>query len=138
MVVGNPEVIDALFRFKSNLDSGIPQAIQYAAIEALNGPQDSIEKRNLIYQKRRDKLVYALNGAGLEAKSPSASFYVWAKVPPPFLSEEFARRLLDDVGVVVTPGRGYGQYGERYIRLSLTIPDEELDEGINRIRMWQR
>ncbi len=136
MAVGNPEIIDALFRFKSNLDSGVPQAIQYAAIEALSGPQDSIVQHNLIYQKRRDKLVYALNEVGLEAKSPSASFYVWAKVPSPFLSGEFAHRLLNDVGVVVTPGRGYGQYGEGYIRLSLTIPDEELDEGINRIRMW--
>ena len=136
MVVGNPRVIDALFRLKSNLDSGVPQAIQYAAIEALTGPQDSIVQRNLIYQKRRDKLVYALNEAGLEAKPPSASFYIWAKVPSPLSSEEFAGRLLDDIGVVVTPGKGYGMYGEGYVRLSLTIPDGELDEGIDRIRTW--
>ena len=136
MVVGNPGVIDALFRLKSNLDSGVPQAIQYAAIEALTGPQDSIVQRNLIYQKRRDKLVYALNEAGLEAKPPRASFYIWAKVPSPLSSEEFAGRLLDDIGVVVTPGKGYGMYGEGYVRLSLTILDGELDEGIDRIRTW--
>ena len=136
MAVGNPQVIDALFRFKSNLDSGIPQAIQCAAIEALTGSQDSIVQRNLIYQKRRDKLVYALNEAGLEAKPPRASFYIWAKVPSPLSSEEFAGRLLDDIGVVVTPGKGYGVCGEGYVRLSLTIPDGELDEGIDRIRTW--
>jgi LL-diaminopimelate aminotransferase len=138
MAVGNTRMIDALFRFKSNLDSGIPQAIQQAAIEALTGPQDSIAEHNTVYQRRRDKLVKALNDIGLRARLPRASFYIWARIPDGYTSVEFTTELLDKASVAVTPGTGYGSAGEGYIRLSLTLPDDRLDEGISRLLKWHR
>ncbi len=136
MAVGNAHMINALMRVKSNLDSGIPQAIQYAAIEALRGPQDCIGEHNAIYQRRRDLMVKVLGEIGLKIRPPQASLYLWVKIPPSFSSTEFAAKLLDEAGVVVTPGIGYGRYGEGYIRLSLTIPDDRLEEGIARLRTW--
>jgi len=136
MAVGNATMIDALKRVKSNLDSGIPQAIQYAAIEALTGPQGCIPKHNAIYQRRRDLLVDTLNKIGLEAKPPKASLYVWAKVPEGYTSMKFASDLLEQLGVVVTPGIGYGKNGEGYVRLSLTISDAGLVKGLSRLSEW--
>ena len=136
MAVGNAEVINALKIMKSNLDSGIPQAIQYAAIEALTGPQGCIKEHNDIYQRRRDLIVDTLNKMGLEAKPPKASLYIWAKVPNGYTSVEFTNDLLDKVGVVVTPGVGYGRNGEGYVRLSLTIPDASLLKGLSRMAQW--
>ena len=133
MAVGNAEIIDALMRVKSNLDSGIPQAIQRMAIAALEGPQGVIEEHNRAYQRRRDRLVSALRGLGLRVSPPRASLYVWARVPDGTTSVQYATRLLDEVGVVVTPGVGYGPSGEGYVRLSLTIPDERLEEGVRRL-----
>ena len=137
MAVGNAEMINALMRIKSNLDSGIPQAIQHAAIEALTGPQDCIEEHNAVYQRRRDLLVEVLNKIGLEARPPKASLYIWTKVPPGYTSIGFADDLLEQVGVVVTPGVGYGKNGEGYIRLSLTIPDDALEKGLSRLAEWR-
>jgi LL-diaminopimelate aminotransferase len=133
MAVGNPEIINALMRLKSNLDSGIPQAIQRMAIEALDGPQDCIAEHNRIYERRRDRLVAALSKLGLRLRPPKASLYLWARVPEGMTSVQLATRLLDEAGVVVTPGIGYGPTGEGYIRLSLTIPDERLEEGVRRM-----
>jgi LL-diaminopimelate aminotransferase len=138
MAVGNSKMIDALFRFKSNLDSGIPQAIQQAAIEALNGPQDSITGQNDIYQRRRDRLVKTLNDIGLKARLPKASFYIWARIPEGYTSVEFTTELLDKANVAVTPGTGYGAAGEGYVRLSLTLPDDRLDEAIGRLNKWHK
>ncbi len=137
MVVGNPVVVDALSRLKSNLDSGIPQAIQYAAIEALNGPQDCIAEHNQVYQRRRDLVVEMLNNIGLQAKAPKASLYIWARIPEGFNSIEFATDLLDQCGVAVTPGVGYGRGGEGYVRLSLTISDVLLVKGLSRLAAWR-
>jgi len=137
MVVGNEVMIDALKRVKSNLDSGIPQAIQLAAIEALSGSQDCIEEHNAIYQRRRDLVIEMLNNIGLEARPPKASLYVWAKVPEGYSSVEFATELLEQVGVVVTPGIGYGKSGEGYIRVSLTISDAGLVKGLSRLAGWR-
>jgi LL-diaminopimelate aminotransferase len=137
MVVGNAKMIDALKRVKSNLDSGIPQAIQYAAIEALTGPQDCIEEHNTIYQRRRDLIVDMLNSIGLRAKPQKAGLYIWAKVPEGYTSAEFATDLLEKVGVVVTPGTGYGKNGEGYVRLSVTIPDARLVKGLSRLAGWR-
>lgn len=137
MAVGNAEMIDALKRLKSNLDSGIAQAIQYMAIEALTGPQDAIQEHNAIYQRRRDLVIEVLNRMGLEARPPKASLYVWAKIPEGYTSIEFAADLLDQVGVAVTPGIGYGQNGEGYIRLSLTIMDPLLVKGLSRLAGWK-
>jgi len=136
MVVGNATMIDALKRIKSNLDSGIPQAIQYAAIEALTGPQNCIQKHNAIYQKCRDLAIEMLNRIGLEAKVPKAGLYIWAKIPEGYTSVGFANELLDKVGVVVTPGTGYGKQGEGYVRLSLTVPDAGLVKGLSRLAEW--
>jgi len=136
MVVGNARMIDALFRFKSNLDSGIPQAIQHAAIKALTGPQDCIAAHNAVYQARRDKLLSAIKKVGLSAKPPKAGFYVWCKVPEGYTSAQFATELLDRANIAVTPGPGYGAFGEGYVRFSLTLPDERLEEGIERLIKW--
>ena len=137
MVVGNAEMINALFRVKSNLDSGIPQAIQHAAIKALNSSQEHILEHNTILQRRRDKLMQVLNQIGLRARVPKATFYIWASVPQGYTSTDFADKLLNEAGVAVTPGIGYGNEGEGYIRFSLTLPDDRLEQGIERLLSWQ-
>jgi LL-diaminopimelate aminotransferase len=133
MCVGNPRIVDALMRVKSNIDSGVSQAIQRMAIAALEGPQDCIDEHNAIYQARRDRVVEALRRLGLRVTPPKASLYIWARVPEGMTSAGFAERLLDEAAVVVTPGTGYGPHGEGYVRLSLTVPDDRLDEGLRRI-----
>jgi LL-diaminopimelate aminotransferase len=138
MAVGNAEIIDALKRIKSNIDSGIPQAIQHAAIEALNGPQQCVADNMAIYQHRRDKILGTLSKIGIKATTPRASLYIWARVPDGYSSMEFATRWLDDISVVVIPGVGYGRNGEGYIRISLTVPDARLDEALSRIASWHK
>jgi len=137
MVVGNEKLVNALMRVKSNLDSGIPQAIQLAAIAALNGPQGCVDEHNRIYQRRRDRLVPALAKMGLRVTPPKASLYIWARLPQGQKSIDFAARLLDEINVVVTPGIGYGPSGEGYIRLSMTLPDDKLEEGVRRMSAWK-
>jgi LL-diaminopimelate aminotransferase len=136
MAVGNPMLVKALATLKSNIDSGIPQSIQLMAVEALRGPQDCIHDHNNIYQRRRDLVVEGLNKMGLEAEVPKAGLYVWARVPPGYTSASFTADLLDQCGVVVTPGTGYGRTGEGYVRLSLTIPDALLIKGLSKLAGW--
>ena len=136
MAVGNADMIKALFQIKANLDSGVPQAIQEMAMEALTGPQDSIQDNINIYQGRRDRVIQALNRMGLEVEVPRSSLYIWPRVPAGFTSAEFAARLLEEMDIVVTPGSSYGQYGEGYIRLSLTTPDEQVEKGCQRLESW--
>ncbi len=136
MAVGNADMIKALFQIKANLDSGIPQAIQEMSIAALTGPQDCIEDNRVIYQRRRGRVVTALRKLGLTVAVPAASLYIWARVPAGFTSADFAARLLADIDIVVTPGSSYGQYGEGYIRLSLTTPDEQVEKGCQRLESW--
>jgi LL-diaminopimelate aminotransferase len=119
------------------MDSGVPQAIQSAAIEALNGPRSEISRHNDIYQRRRDLIVETLLDMGLEVDTPKASLYVWAKVPKGYTSAGFATELLEQVGVVVTPGNGYGVQGEGYVRLSLTISDASLVKGLSKLATWK-
>jgi LL-diaminopimelate aminotransferase len=137
MAVGNPTLIDALMRVKSNIDSGIPQAIQQMAIAAAEGPQDAIDEHNSAYQRRRDRIVEVLRSLGLRVQVPKASLYVWARVPDGSTSVDYTTRLLDELGVVVTPGNGYGEQGEGFIRLSLTIPDDRMEEGLRRLSGWK-
>ncbi len=137
MVVGNAEMIDALMRVKSNIDSGIPQAVQRMAIAAVHGPQDAIDEHNAFYQRRRDRIVKALRGMGLEVDPPKASLYIWAKLPEGTKSADFAARLIEDCSVVVTPGRGYGEQGEGYVRLSVTLADERIEEALRRLEGWR-
>jgi len=137
MAVGNADMIKALFQIKANLDSGIPQAIQQMAIEALTGPQDCVDANVEIYQRRRDRVVKALRTLGLTVDVPRASLYIWARVPEGFTSAELAARLLEETDIVVTPGSSYGKYGEGYIRLSLTTPDEQVEKGCQRLESWK-
>lgn len=139
MAVGNADVIDALTRVKTNLDSGIPQAIQQMAITALDDPRDSITSHNAIYARRRDRAVEVLRELGLRVEPPKASLYVWARLPEgESSSADFAARLIEATGVVVTPGASYGDAGEGYIRISLTLPDEQLETGLDRLSRFAR
>lgn len=137
MAVGNEEIIQALFKVKSNVDSGIAQAVQKMGIEALKWPEEAIKVRNDRYQARRDKVVTVLNQIGLKVSPPQASLYIWTRVPNGFSSATFATALLDDLDIVVTPGSSYGKFGEGYIRLSLTLSDEDVDEAARRISSWK-
>jgi LL-diaminopimelate aminotransferase len=137
MAVGNADMINALFRVKSNLDSGIPQAIQEMAMEALTGLQRPVEEHNVIYQRRRNKLVAVLRQIGLQVTLPKAGFYLWVRVPEGFSSADFATALLEERNIVVIPGRQYGQYGEGYVRFSLTLPDQQLEKGLQRLATWK-
>ncbi len=137
MAVGNPELINGLMRYKSNVDSGIFQAVQLAAIEAFNGNQDNIAEHNAIYQRRRDALVSALRDLGLALTPPKASLYLWVRVPEGHTSVSFVAELLDQTAIAVTPGNGYGPSGEGYVRLSLTTPDADLFEGVERLKAWK-
>ena len=137
MAVGNEDIISALMVIKSNLDSGVPNAIQYMGMEAMELSQDAIDERNAIYEHRRDRVVQTLRDIGLDAIPPKASLYVWTRIPKGFTSAEFTALLLDEADIVVTPGNGYGEYGEGYIRLSLTINDEDMEKGLARLSEWQ-
>ena len=103
------------------------------ALEALEGPQDCVDENVAIYQRRRDKLVAGLAKLGLRVLPPQASFYLWARVPEGYTSAEYCTKLIDEVAVVVTPGSGYGKQGEGYIRLSMSLPDDRIDEALARI-----
>ena len=136
MAAGNASLIKALFGVKSNLDSGVAQAVQEMAIKALSNPEKEIESRNLRYQARRDRLIPALQALGLGVEPPKASLYIWASVPAGYTSAGFATRLLDEKDIVVTPGSSYGKFGEGYIRLSLTLSDEDVEEAVRRLQLW--
>ncbi len=132
--VGNAKILAGLGRVKTNLDSGIFQAVQYAGIAALSGPQDSVGEARSIFQGRRDALVKGLREAGWEIDPPQASFYVWIPVPKGYSSTEFAAKLLDQVGIVVTPGNGFGSHGEGFFRVALTVPQARIEEAVERIK----
>ncbi|MCH8848095.1 MAG: LL-diaminopimelate aminotransferase [Chloroflexi bacterium] len=138
MAVGNATLVDALVRVKSNLDSGIPQAVQYMGIEALeHTAQEWHDANNEVYRRRRDRVVDVLRTIGLDVTTPKSGLYVWARCPEGWTSAEVATALLDEHAVVVTPGRGYGEAGEGYIRLSLTTPDDRVEEGLRRLAGWR-
>jgi LL-diaminopimelate aminotransferase len=139
MAVGNATLIDALRRVKSNLDSGVPQAVQRMAITALDGPAGAIAAHNATYQRRRDRVVEVLRALGLRVEPPRASLYVWARLPEGQRSSAaYAQQLVEATGVVVTPGVSYGDAGEGYIRLSLTLPDARVEEGLRRLAAFAR
>jgi LL-diaminopimelate aminotransferase len=132
--VGNPEAIRALATVKTNIDSGIFNAVQRATVAGLEGPMDHLPPLLETYRRRRDVLVEALNDLGWDLKPPLGSFYVWFPTRDGASSADFAELLLDRAGVVVAPGVGYGRLGEGYVRASLTIPDDRLQEAVERIR----
>lgn len=132
--VGNAQAIKALGTVKSNIDSGVFTAIQDAAIEALLGPQDSVQELCALYQRRRDLVIDTLQSIGLHAQTPKATIYVWARVPEGYTSAAFAEKVLDEANVIVAPGHAYGPSGEGYVRISLTTPDDRLEEALERIK----
>jgi LL-diaminopimelate aminotransferase len=139
MAVGHSTLVNALTRVKTNMDSGIPQAIQQMAIAALDDPRDTIERHNEVYSSRRDRAIAVLRQLGLRVEPPKASLYIWARLPEGERSSaEFAARLIDATGVVVTPGASYGAAGEGYIRISLTTPDDRLDEALRRLAAFAK
>lgn len=132
--VGNADAIKALATLKTNLDSGIFNAVQRGAIAALTGPQDHLGPLLDAYRRRRDLFVSALNDLGWDLKAPLGSFYVWFPTRDGTSSASFADLLLERAGVVVTPGTGYGANGEGYVRASMTIAEDRLEEAVARIR----
>lgn len=134
MAVGNHELVSGLAQVKSNVDSGIFQAVQEAAIEALRLGDEIVEPTRNIFQQRRDILVAGLRKIGLECEKPRATFYVWVAVPKGFTSAEFASKILEEAGVIATPGNGFGQAGEGYVRFTLCVDKERLREVTERIR----
>lgn len=131
--VGNADILEPLWRLKTNLDSGLFEAIQRTATMILNGPWDFPGNMMEIYQRRRDVLIEALRAIGLPAEKPKGTIYLWIPVPEGHTSTSFAEQVLDLAGVVVTPGNGYGPAGEGFIRISLTVPDDRIDEAVERI-----
>ncbi len=132
--VGNSEILAGLGKAKTNIDSGVFQAIQWAGVEALDGDQSDVEQMCAIYQKRRDIMVDGLRAVGLEVNPPRATFYLWAKVPPGHDSVSFASLVLNEAGVVITPGSGFGAAGEGYVRLAMTVPEPRLEEAVERLQ----
>ncbi|MFZ5649140.1 MAG: pyridoxal phosphate-dependent aminotransferase [Bacillota bacterium] len=131
--VGNPGVVETLGRLKTNLDSGQFQAVQMAAARGLVSDRGFTGKMCEIYRKRRDILVDGLNEMGWRLEKPKATFYVWIPVPGGHTSESFTQMVFEKAAVVVTPGTGYGPSGEGYVRVSLTVPTERLQEAIERL-----
>jgi LL-diaminopimelate aminotransferase len=137
--VGNKDVIAALGKIKSNIDSGIFQAVQEAGIEALTGDQSPVDDIRNTFQERRDVLCEGLINAGIKVNKPKATFYLWAEVPDGYTSSGFAEYLLLEAGVIVTPGNGFGVNGEGFFRMTFTVEKERLIEAverINKIRNW--
>ena len=132
--VGRREVIAGLSQIKSNLDSGQFQAIQEAGMTALASDDQLTDGLRAIYQERRDVLVAGLHSLGLQFDIPSATFYVWIEVPKGYTSASFTAHLLDKVGIVTTPGNGFGAQGEGYIRMALTTTKERLAEAVERMK----
>lgn len=135
--VGNRDILSTLAKTKNYVDFGLFRAVQHAAIRALLGPQDCVRKTVDIYHRRRDVFVKGLQQIGWDVALPKATFYIWAKIPRKFsalTSLEFATLLMHEVGVVVAPGSGFGEYGEGFVRFALVEPERRLKEAIKRIK----
>jgi len=132
--VGNEKGMEGLGAVKSNIDSGVFQAVQVAGIKALRGDDSCVKEMTRVYQERRDIMVEGLRDAGLEVAVPRATFYLWVTAPEGTSSTQIAARLLEEAGVVVTPGNGFGEPGEGYFRIALTQDKERLSEALERIK----
>jgi LL-diaminopimelate aminotransferase len=133
-ILGNPDAISSYWRLKTNVDSGLFDAIQLAGVAALSGPRGPLEEMNEIYARRRDLVVSALTEIGVDVAAPKGTIYVWAPVPDGHTSTSFAELVLEEAGVVVSPGSMYGPSGEGFFRISLTTPDDRLAEAVERMR----
>jgi LL-diaminopimelate aminotransferase len=132
--VGSQEAISALSIIKTNVDSGIFKAIQEAGITALTGPQDHIPELINMYTQRRDVVVSGLNQLGWHIETPKATFYVWVPTPKSMNAIDFSNYVLEQTGIILTPGIGYGKYGEGYVRIALTVDVPRLNEAIGRLK----
>jgi LL-diaminopimelate aminotransferase len=132
--VGHAEIVSALGRIKTNIDSGVFQAIQEAGTEALSHFDTPFPDIITLYERRRDTLVKGLREIGLAVDLPKATFYVWFQVPRGYTSAQFASLLIEKAGIVVTPGNGFGEAGEGYIRMALTVDEKRLEEAIKRLK----
>jgi LL-diaminopimelate aminotransferase len=133
-ILGNAEAVSAYWRLKTNIDSGLFEAVQLAGVAALNAPRTAIDDMNAIYARRRDLVVDALHEIGVEVEAPKGTIYVWAPVPEGHTSTSFAELALEEAAVVISPGSMYGPSGEGFFRISLTTPDDRLSEAMERIR----
>jgi LL-diaminopimelate aminotransferase len=133
-IVGNKEIIRSLSMLKSNMDSGQFTPIQKAAAFALNGDQSSIATHNQIYWERMKVVAEGLASIGIKVEPPRGSFFIWAKVPEGYTSTSFVTKVLEQTGVIITPGHAFGPSGEGYFRISVSVPSERLLEAINRIK----
>jgi LL-diaminopimelate aminotransferase len=133
-ILGNADAVAAYWRLKTNVDSGLFEAVQLAAAAALHGPRAPIDEMNAVYQRRRDLVVAALREIGVEVTPPKGTIYVWAPVPEGHTSTSFAELVLEQAAVVVSPGSMYGPSGEGFFRISLTTLDERLSEALERMR----
>lgn len=132
--VGNTSVVQGLAQMKTNLDSGTFVAVQEAGVAALQSSDSVLAEIRSIYQQRRDKLVSVLKSHGWDVMVPDATFYVWAATPKGVKAKDFAVQVMEKTGVVITPGTGFGDYGEGYVRFSLTAPAEKLEEAVHRLQ----
>jgi LL-diaminopimelate aminotransferase len=135
--VGNAEAVQNLGKLKTNIDSGVFQAVQEAGIEALTGNQDSVEAMKKTFAQRRNLVVEGLKSMGIKVRSPKATFYIWAHVPKGYTSAEYSEMLIEKVGVVVTPGSGFGDEGEGYFRISITTDSDRIKAAIERLKGLQ-
>jgi LL-diaminopimelate aminotransferase len=133
-IVGNADAVGAYWKLKTNVDSGLFEAIQLAGAEALTGPQTELAELRAIYRRRRDLVIDALAEIGIAIEPPKGSIYIWAPVPNGHTSASFAEEVLERAAVVVSPGSAYGPNGEGFFRISLTVPDERLVEAVERMR----
>ena len=131
--VGGEKLIKGFAKIKTNIDSGVFQAIQYAAIEALDNGKKDIEAMSEIYSERRKITEEGLGNAGFEIVPSKATFYMWIKCPGNYDSKSFSTKLLEESAIVATPGVGFGEYGEGYFRLALTSDKERLKEACSRL-----
>lgn len=133
-ILGNADAIATYWRLKTNVDSGLFEAVQIAAAAALNGPTEPLEEMNAIYARRRDLVVDTLRTIGVNVESPKGTIYVWAPVPDGYTSTSFCEKVLEEAAVVISPGSMYGRSGEGFFRISLTTPDERLTEALERMK----
>jgi LL-diaminopimelate aminotransferase len=133
-ILGNADAIQTYWRLKTNVDSGLFEAVQMAGVAALAGPRKPLEEMNAIYARRRDLVVGALREIGVDVEAPNGTIYVWAPVPEGHTSTTFAEAVLEEAAVVVSPGSMYGPSGEGFFRISLTTPDERISEAVERMR----
>jgi LL-diaminopimelate aminotransferase len=133
-ILGNAEAIQAYWRLKTNVDSGLFEAIQMAGVAALKGPSEPMERMNATYTRRRDLVVSALGEIGVEVASPKGTIYVWAPVPEGHTSTSFCELVLEEAAVVISPGSMYGPSGEGFFRIALTAPDDRIEEAVERMR----